>query len=107
MKLIKTIKPVVFQAKTKQAVLELMTRGKNIKISYADGHNFSGWADNFHKYGMNFEKRRKKSVEIIDRRGKKTKRVIQKTFWIGRLYKFRKDFPITIKQNCRNFDFTY
>lgn len=104
MRLIKTIKPYKFIAKTKEELISIMSNGKIVTIT----NNFSGWSTEKYKYGMNFEKHKKK-VERYYNNGIKRNypKVIKEKHWVGYLYVFEKDFPISIKQNARNFDFKY
>ncbi len=107
MRLIKTVKYHTFTGQTKQEVFRKAAQGSYYEICSFRGYSFTGWCSGKYKYAMNFEKRRKKSKVITSGRNKGKRVVIQDKHWICRLYKFEINFPISIKQNARNFDYTY
>ncbi len=107
MRLIKTVDHVTFTGKTKQEVLRKATQGLVYSICTFGSYRFAGWCSGQYKFAMNFEKRRKKSKIITSGPKKGQRVVIQEKLWTCRVYKFEIDFPITIKQYTRNFDYTY
>jgi hypothetical protein len=58
------------------------------------------------KLAVNFEKHNSKTqLKWIKEKEKRV--IIQEKKWIAYVYRFPKDFPISIEQKSRNFHFVY
>lgn len=111
MKIVLKSTPRTVTAKTKR---ELMSK---LKLSYTSSSTrnskFSGYKQYDKLVGINFEKHRKKVLEV--KKSKKArngeKRVMQDSYWIAYVYTFDKDLFDTLgmelQQHTRNFTLKY
>lgn len=103
MRIVQTIKPQIYKGYSKED-LKMKIGLYGWSMISSGNFNFSGWTslDEKYKYGVNFEKRNRKTKVL--KSGKR--KVIQEKHWIAYVYKFKKDYPISIKQESRYFDFS-